>query len=318
VKAISQPPAGTAGPALDNRRVAAGAIDLAVVGAVALVLRAAAGGGLDLALGALAVGWGLFYCFACESAGGQTLGKALLGLRVRSAGGGPADERAIALRTLLRLVDGIGFYVVGLLAMLRSGERRQRLGDSVGGTVVVSATEAPAARPSAPRTEPGRTPAPVPAPEPQPEPEPAAAEPEPQPAPGEPQVEIVSHHDDEGLEGGEEPEPEPEPDTEPEPEPELQPTVAREPGLPQVASPAIEELAGDVAASAASPPAVRPEPPTPEAGETAAPEAADEPEDVSVKSVETVSPMDLVMGAQDERDEPAEPAEHAPSRGTRT
>ena len=58
----------------------------------------------------------------------------------RAAGGTP-DEREIALRTVLRLVDGIGFYVVGLVVMLRTGERRQRLGDIVAGTAVVDARE---------------------------------------------------------------------------------------------------------------------------------------------------------------------------------
>jgi hypothetical protein len=73
-----------------------------------------------------------------------------------------------------------------------------------------------------------------------------------------------------------------------------EPVAHEEPELPPVASPAIEELADDVAAAQADPVA--------EAGDE--PGAKDQPEDdepVNVKSVQTVSAMDLVMGAAEER-----------------
>jgi uncharacterized RDD family membrane protein YckC len=141
VNAISQFPARTSGPRLDNRRVAAGVVDLAVVGVVGAVLSLIAGSEFTPLLGAVTVGWGLFYYFVTESTSGQTLGKRWLGLRVERAAGGTPDEREIALRTILRVVDGIGFYLVGLAVMLRTGERRQRLGDIVAGTAVVDARE---------------------------------------------------------------------------------------------------------------------------------------------------------------------------------
>ena len=87
------------------------------------------------------IAWALFYYFVSESTWSQTLGKRLLGLRVERSGGGAADERAIALRTCCAWSTGSAFYLVGLLVMLRSGERRQRLGDSVAGTGIVDARE---------------------------------------------------------------------------------------------------------------------------------------------------------------------------------
>ena len=141
MNSLAQYPVQASGPRLDNRRIAAGVVDLAVVAAVGLVLRAAAGGEFTAPIAAVTVAWGLFYYFVAESNWQQTLGKRLLGLRVQAQGGGVPDDRAIAMRTVLRIVDGIAFYLVGLLVMLRTGERRQRLGDIVGGTQIVDARE---------------------------------------------------------------------------------------------------------------------------------------------------------------------------------
>ena len=55
----------------------------------------------------------------------------------------------IAVRTVLRVVDGIGLYIVGLIVMLATGQRRQRLGDMAAGTIIVDAA-APPAMPPAP------------------------------------------------------------------------------------------------------------------------------------------------------------------------
>jgi uncharacterized RDD family membrane protein YckC len=151
MNAIAHAPAlSTTGPQLDNRRVLAALIDLVVVAAgAALILFAAdalpsgngsardeVGSGLYL----LATAWALYYYFACESGGGQTLGKRVMRLRVVRADGGEAGMGEIAVRTVLRVVDGIGLYLVGLVVMLVSGKRRQRLGDMAGGTIVVDAS----------------------------------------------------------------------------------------------------------------------------------------------------------------------------------
>ena len=49
------------------------------------------------------LGWALYYYFALESGGGQTVGKKLMKLRVVCADGRPAGMREIAVRTILRV-----------------------------------------------------------------------------------------------------------------------------------------------------------------------------------------------------------------------
>lgn len=133
----------TTGPKLDNRRVMAALVDLAIVVAGSLVILFAAdalSGDRGGALVAVILGWSLYYYFALESGDGQTVGKKLLKLRVVLADGRPAGMREIAVRTVLRVVDGIGGYIVGLIVMMVTGQRRQRLGDLAAGTIVVDAS----------------------------------------------------------------------------------------------------------------------------------------------------------------------------------
>ena len=297
------------GPKLDNRRVLAAVIDLVIVGAGGALILAAAGAlGSDVGergstLGVVILGWALYYYFACESSGGQTVGKRLLKLRVLRADGGAVGMREVAVRTVLRVVDGLFLYLLGLIVMLATGERRGRLGDLAAGTIVAEASGskvapeppmAAAAEPVAPRPTVTLPPPPMPTPVPELrpfEPEPAAepavvAEPEPEPvvevAEPEPVVEVA----------------EPEPVVEvAEPEPVVE---VQEPLLPEIASPSLRELArdlADAAAGGASPEPVEDEP------------AEDEP--VVVKPVETVSAIDLVMGGGDE-DEDSSPVPDAP------
>jgi uncharacterized RDD family membrane protein YckC len=146
------------GPKLDNRRVLAGVVDLLIVTAGALVVLLAGdslSGDRQGALGAVILGWALYYYFALESGAGQTVGKKLMKLRVVRADGRPAGMREIAVRTILRVVDGIGVYIVGLIAMLVTGERRQRIGDLAASTIVVDASGPATAvpEPAAPEAE---------------------------------------------------------------------------------------------------------------------------------------------------------------------
>jgi uncharacterized RDD family membrane protein YckC len=68
---------------------------------------------------------------------GKTVGKYLVGIRVTSDGWSTPTLRASLVRNLLRLVDWLPlFYLVGIVALVRSG-RKKRLGDRVGHTVVV-------------------------------------------------------------------------------------------------------------------------------------------------------------------------------------
>jgi uncharacterized RDD family membrane protein YckC len=75
------------------------------------------------------------YGWLLEAACGATLGKALVGIRVVGS-----DGRGIfsscAVRNALRIVDGIGFYILGALVAGCSGIR-QRIGDVFAQTAVV-------------------------------------------------------------------------------------------------------------------------------------------------------------------------------------
>lgn len=78
----------------------------------------------------------LVYFGGLESAWGGTVGKRIVGLRVAMADGGALTGRAVLVRTVCRLIDGILFYAVGAVLVWAS-PRRQRLGDRWAGTVVV-------------------------------------------------------------------------------------------------------------------------------------------------------------------------------------
>ncbi len=68
---------------------------------------------------------------------GQTVGKRALKLRVLRDNGTPVDTAAVLARTVVRLVDFLPVgYLVGLVSMVVDG-RARRLGDIVGGTIVV-------------------------------------------------------------------------------------------------------------------------------------------------------------------------------------
>ncbi|MHB8646827.1 MAG: RDD family protein [Thermomicrobiales bacterium] len=68
---------------------------------------------------------------------GQTIGKRALKLRVLRDNGTPVDAASVLARTVVRLVDFLPVgYLVGLISMIVDG-RARRLGDIVGGTIVV-------------------------------------------------------------------------------------------------------------------------------------------------------------------------------------
>lgn len=80
-------------------------------------------------------GWG--WDVAWEVAGGgRTPGKRALGIRVVRSDGGPVGLGESLARNLLRAVEVPLGYAPGVLA-IALGPRRQRLGDLVGGTLVV-------------------------------------------------------------------------------------------------------------------------------------------------------------------------------------
>jgi uncharacterized RDD family membrane protein YckC len=143
------PPAPPAQEDLLGRRSLAALIDVALLIDVFLIFSLMVGeisteGGFSASLNPawslvyLAVVLGYYFVF--EVTVGQTLGKQLLGLRVTRADGSRPAVAAIVVRTLLRIVDWLPFlYLVGFLAMLATGARRQRLGDLAANTGVARA-----------------------------------------------------------------------------------------------------------------------------------------------------------------------------------
>lgn len=141
------PPVPGGGPeTVVGRRIGAALIDLVVLGVLSFLVAALFGGasagggsvGFELtggpALVLMAVVLG--YYIVLEGVRGQTLGKMALGIKVVAADGGPASVTAVVIRTLLRIVDGFFFYLVGLIVMLAS-PRKQRVGDMAAKTLVV-------------------------------------------------------------------------------------------------------------------------------------------------------------------------------------
>jgi uncharacterized RDD family membrane protein YckC len=140
-----------------GRRISAALIDLAVllglfvIIAVAIGESGTEGGSVSLTLDsdatAVYIALVLLYYFMFEVAVGQTVGKLLLGLRVVRADGSPPSVGAIALRTLLRIVDWLPFfYLVGFITMMATGRRRLRLGDLAAKTSISRAKREPARR----------------------------------------------------------------------------------------------------------------------------------------------------------------------------
>ena len=79
-------------------------------------------------------GYFIFFEFFWD---GQTPGKKIMGIKVRRLGGYPVDFVCALLRNLLRIVDVLpAFYVVGFITSFSNSSCR-RVGDWVGGTIVV-------------------------------------------------------------------------------------------------------------------------------------------------------------------------------------
>ena len=87
-----------------------------------------AGGSLDLIIAFL-------YLWVLEASLGSTLGKAIMGIGVVN-NSSRSSMAASAIRNLLRVVDGLGFYLLGAL-IASCTKFRRRLGDLCAGTYVV-------------------------------------------------------------------------------------------------------------------------------------------------------------------------------------
>lgn len=131
-------------PATTARRIAAYALDLLALGpplvAVAAVAfdtrreRLGRGGALALLVATL-------YHVVLEGSSGATAGKRALGLEVVREDGRPCDHRAATIRTLARSLDFLPVAYLAAFVSMALTERRRRLGDLLGGTVVLGEGE---------------------------------------------------------------------------------------------------------------------------------------------------------------------------------
>jgi uncharacterized RDD family membrane protein YckC len=133
-----------------TRRFVALVIDGFVLLGISVVVGLLAGGayststansydaGIQVDTGPMLAALALFFAYyvISEALFGRTLGKRILSLRVVSEDGSPISLGAAFLRNLLRLVDGLFFYLVSAIAVWAS-PTRQRLGDRAAHTCVV-------------------------------------------------------------------------------------------------------------------------------------------------------------------------------------
>lgn len=90
------------------------------------------------------------YFIIMEGTSGTTLGKRIMKLRVVKVDGSPLTMGDAAIRNVLRVVDGLFLYLVGAIIIWTSMDK-QRLGDRVAKTIVVSAaTDVPGANMTTP------------------------------------------------------------------------------------------------------------------------------------------------------------------------
>ena len=77
-----------------------------------------------------------FYYTLLEGTYGQTLGKWFVKIKVVKENGAPISYGDAAVRTILRIIDGLIDYLVGAI-LIWTSDKKQRLGDRLAHTVVV-------------------------------------------------------------------------------------------------------------------------------------------------------------------------------------
>jgi uncharacterized RDD family membrane protein YckC len=127
-----------------GRRAVAVIIDSILLFIVGYVIALMTGGtseaGFNLT-GAPAFLWfgiALAYYIVMEATSGATLGKKAMGLKVVKQSGEPLDWQASIVRNVMRVIDGLFFYLVGAITVWVS-KTKQRLGDMAAHTLVVKA-----------------------------------------------------------------------------------------------------------------------------------------------------------------------------------
>ena len=130
-----------------GRRILATIVDAVVFSVIFWVLAmlfgttSVEGGSFTYSLGGLGTLLYVVVVFAyytlLEGYLGQTIGKMLLGIKVvRDDSGDVPGLGAAAIRTVLRIIDGILFYLIAFITVLAS-QRNKRFGDMAAHTLVV-------------------------------------------------------------------------------------------------------------------------------------------------------------------------------------
>lgn len=101
-------------------------------------ISSAQNGMLPLILGFVWVVFIFAYYIYLEGSRGQTIGKMVVKIKVVTEDGGKISMKQAFIRNVLRIIDGIGGYLLGAILIWRS-DKKQRLGDSIAKTVVVKA-----------------------------------------------------------------------------------------------------------------------------------------------------------------------------------
>lgn len=146
-QAVSGPPVVAGDVHVTGRRVLATIVDAIVLGILFALLTipfgssSVEGAAASSSLGSLGtllyVALAFAYYTLLEGYRGQTVGKMLLGIKVvREDTGDVPGIGAAAIRTVLRIIDGIFAYLVAFITVLISG-KNQRLGDMAAHTLVV-------------------------------------------------------------------------------------------------------------------------------------------------------------------------------------
>jgi|GEM_PF-1078764 len=78
----------------------------------------------------------ILYYTLMEGSRGQTIGKMITKIKVVREDGRPIDIGTAFIRNILRIIDGLIFYIIGAI-LIWTSPKRQRLGDRIAKTVVV-------------------------------------------------------------------------------------------------------------------------------------------------------------------------------------
>ena len=78
-----------------------------------------------------------------EGTAGATVGKLVCKIRVKKENGDACGIWKAFVRNILRIVDGLAFYLVGILLivvgilLIARSDKKQRLGDKIAKTIVI-------------------------------------------------------------------------------------------------------------------------------------------------------------------------------------